>query len=69
MSVLLAIIRCHMLQAQQSEEEDGAEQASEEEEDEEQAQAEERKQYHLRERRPIQQTSLYQPSFGNRDSK
>lgn len=67
-SVLLAIIQWHMLQAQQSEEEDEAEQASEEE-DEEQEQAEERKQYHLRERRPIQQTSLYQPSFGNRDSK
>ena len=58
------------VQARQSdeEEESGEDQAEEEEEEEEEAE-QGRKKYQLRERRPIQQANLYQPSFGGQGTR
>lgn len=45
------------------------EEDSEEEQAEEEEEQEERKRYQLRERRPIQQANLYQPSFGGQGTR
>ena len=58
------------VQARQSDEEEDSGEDQAEEEEEEQEEAEQgRKKYQLRERRPIQQANLYQPSFGGQGTR
>lgn len=58
-------------QVRQSDEEDDSQEEEEKEEQEEEEEEEEqvRKKYELRERRPIQQAKLYQPSFGGQGTR
>lgn len=63
----LALLRESGQQARQSDE--GADSEEEEEEEEEEEAEQVRKKYELRERRPIQQANLYQPSFGGQGTR
>ena len=59
-------------QARQSDEGGNSEEEEEDEQEEEEEEEEEeqvRKKYELRERRPIQQAKLYQPSFGGQGTR